>query len=127
MDKPRTPGMAVLYRISTGERFERWPVDAREMMATGDYTTQSPDGPEAPAEAPTEAPTDPVPHVTQAEALNKAATAPGTAANPDAPAPADAPAEPAPEWTGKMSPENYIKRFPEGPKADLAKRVLGIE
>ncbi len=36
-------GKVVLYHASTGERFERWPVDAREMLATGAYTTDTPD------------------------------------------------------------------------------------
>lgn len=39
----RTPeGKVVLFRISTGERFVRWPVDAQDMLASGDYTTDPP-------------------------------------------------------------------------------------
>jgi hypothetical protein len=39
----RTPeGKVILFRISTGDAFERWPVDARDMLATGDYTTDPP-------------------------------------------------------------------------------------
>jgi hypothetical protein len=41
----KTPdGKAVLFHRSTGERFERWPVDAREMWATGQYAAEPPDG-----------------------------------------------------------------------------------
>lgn len=32
----------------------------------------------------------------------------------------------APEWPLNMSPEKYLKRFPEGPKAALARKVLGL-
>lgn len=28
------------------------------------------------------------------------------------------------EWTLKTSPEDYLSRYPDGPKADLAKRVI---
>jgi hypothetical protein len=28
-------------------------------------------------------------------------------------------------WTMKMSPEDYLERYPEGPNADLARKVLG--
>ena len=39
MTAERTPdGKVVLFLKSTGQRFERWPVDAREMMNTGDYS-----------------------------------------------------------------------------------------
>lgn len=35
-------------------------------------------------------------------------------------------AEEAPEWTLKTSPEDYLKKSPDGPKADLAKQILGV-
>lgn len=35
-------GKVVLYFRETGERFERWSVDAREMLATGAYTLDAP-------------------------------------------------------------------------------------
>lgn len=44
---PLTPahdGKWVLFHRVTAERFERWPVDARDMLATGDYTTDIPTG-----------------------------------------------------------------------------------
>jgi hypothetical protein len=33
-----TEGKLVIYRVSTGHRFERWSVDARDMLLSGDYT-----------------------------------------------------------------------------------------
>lgn len=36
-----------VVRTSTGERLERWPVDARAMVATGEWTFE--DGSESPA------------------------------------------------------------------------------
>jgi hypothetical protein len=46
----RTPeGKVVLFRTSTGDRFERWPVDARDMLASGDYTLGEPSALPAPA------------------------------------------------------------------------------
>lgn len=32
-------GKVVLFCKSTGQRYERWPVDARDMIASGDYRT----------------------------------------------------------------------------------------
>ncbi len=32
--------------------------------------------------------------------------------------------EPVPEWPGRTSPEAYLKRYPTGPKAELAKAVI---
>lgn len=58
---PRTPeGKLVVYERATGHRLERFPVDARDMLASGDYTTDDPSGesgeppavPEAPAPEP---------------------------------------------------------------------------
>lgn len=41
----RTPeGKWVIWEVSTGYRLERWPVDAREIVASGDYTYDSPSG-----------------------------------------------------------------------------------
>lgn len=31
------------------------------------------------------------------------------------------------EWTLKSSPEAYLKRSPDGPQAELARRILGLE
>jgi hypothetical protein len=79
----RTPeGKIVLFHGETGERFERWPVDAREMLACGAYTTDDPTGTESDASAVTDTPTgepdpDPLPHVTQAAALNGAVSPTG--------------------------------------------------
>lgn len=65
----RTPGKWVLYNVATGTAIERWPVDAREILAGGEYTLANPNASEAAAE-PLHPPADPVPHVTAANALN---------------------------------------------------------
>ena len=45
MTPERTPeGKWVLYRGSDGQRIDRWPVDARAMLATGGYTADPPHG-----------------------------------------------------------------------------------
>lgn len=36
---PDHAGKVHLYDRVTGQRLERWPVDARELLATGGYTT----------------------------------------------------------------------------------------
>lgn len=41
------------------------------------------------------------------------------------PADADEPVEE--EWPLKTSPEAYLEKKPDGPKADLARRVLGLD
>ncbi len=39
---PRTPeGKVVLVNCATGQRVERWPVDARGMIASGDFTADT--------------------------------------------------------------------------------------
>ena len=44
MTPTRTPdGKVVLYHAETGERFVRFPVDARAMLQTGAYTTEPTD------------------------------------------------------------------------------------
>jgi hypothetical protein len=79
MTSPSTQGKkVVLYDCVTGERFVRWPVDAREMLATGAYSTE-PVAVETPLDADAltaaigvpagiDVP-DPVPHVAAAELL----------------------------------------------------------
>jgi hypothetical protein len=57
----------VLIHKSTGERIERWPVDARGMIEHGDYTADTPTGQLVPA-APVAPVPDPVPHVAAAAA-----------------------------------------------------------
>lgn len=36
-------GKVVLYRVEGGERVERWPVDARELLGTGEWTVEAPE------------------------------------------------------------------------------------
>ena len=59
----RTPeGKVVLFEVSTGTRLTRWPVDAKAMLAAGDFTTDPSqcdavpvsDGGEQPVEDPTD-------------------------------------------------------------------------
>lgn len=67
------PGKVAIYSRSTGQRIERWSVDALELIATGDYTPDAPEGFVPPVEPVVEvAPVDPVPHVTAANILNAA-------------------------------------------------------
>lgn len=40
---PDHAGKVVLYDRISGQRLERWPVDARELLATGGYTTDPTD------------------------------------------------------------------------------------
>ena len=37
MTNPSTPGKVIVIHTETGEEHERWPIDAREMIATGEY------------------------------------------------------------------------------------------
>lgn len=70
-------GKVVVYSRTTGQSFERWPVDAREMLASGDYT-QRPPGDSAPEPDPAQSPAvDPVPHVTAANALTESVSPTG--------------------------------------------------
>ena len=55
-------GKWVLYHGATGHRLERWPVDAREMLASGDYTADPSSAPTAAASVPaTQEPPAPLP------------------------------------------------------------------
>ena len=61
-----------LRDVATGERIERWPVDARELIRSGAYTADDPQGDSrasaAASVSATPDPDDPVPHVTRAKA-----------------------------------------------------------
>lgn len=60
LPEARTPeGKVVLYHRASGQRMERWPVDARDMVRSGDYTTDAPSGEtgDSPAVPVTTAPT----------------------------------------------------------------------
>ena len=91
----------VLFNTSTGERIERWPVDARAMVACGEYTTDTPAGHIEPAATVTPSP-DPVPHVTRAKQMTEAVSptgAPLAVANSESAGPAQPVALP----TGRRS------------------------
>ncbi len=71
MDLPQIPQLAVagpnkvlVYHKETGEAFERWPIDAREMLAEGSYQMHPPG-----TEAPEPQHEEQQPHVKAAEAL----------------------------------------------------------
>lgn len=52
-------GKWVIFERATGKRFERWPVDAREQTASGDYSYDPPDGHIEPeAESPSASPSE---------------------------------------------------------------------
>lgn len=55
-------GKVVLYDRATGQRLERWPVDARDMVRSGDYTTDAPDGISAETPAVPVTPSPALPH-----------------------------------------------------------------
>lgn len=49
MTPERTPeGKWMLYRVTDGQRFDRWSVDAQQMLATGGYTADPPNGDDRP-------------------------------------------------------------------------------
>ena len=142
--EPRTPGMHVIYSAETGERFERWPIDAREMLETGAYTREIPDSggevatPPLPRGLDPESLTDdPVPHLRQAEAEAKVRN---VALNPqEPPVPSEAPSLPEipteapkavevafsdPDWPLKVTPDAYLARHPNGKHAELAQAII---
>ena len=45
----------------------------------------------------------------------------------DSPDDSDRNDEAPPEWTGRMSPKAYLKRYPAGPKAELARAVIAAQ
>ena len=159
-EAPRTPGKWVVYLIETGERFERWPIDAKGMLATGAYTRKVPGTgvagplPVAPGLDPKSIKpgVNPVPHVAAAEKALETSPhklmqeqpqeapvevgpgnpPPETVAAPSQPVATQeqgeevAVTEPAlPEWTmPSYTPERYLKRWPEGPQAELARAIV---
>ena len=69
MTTQRTPeGKWVVFDRATGQRLERWPVDARAMLASGDFTATTPDDSEttladvAPEDATSQPPETPQQH-----------------------------------------------------------------
>lgn len=85
---PKLPSGALkilIWSKETGEEFERWPIDARAMLASGHYTTTNPGAPEETSATSVGAPepdenvdeVDPVPHVTAAAELAGKEHSPG--------------------------------------------------
>ena len=132
-EAPRTPGMWVLFSIETGERFERWPIDGKAMLACGAYTRDVPGTGEKAGALPVSPGldpasitpgVDPVPHVAAAEKATE--LSPHKLMHPE---PKEEPEVPEAEaWTmSNYTPEKYLARWPKGPKADLARSVLGTD
>ena len=132
-EAPSTPGKWVLFSKETGERFERWPIDGKAMLACGAYTRDVPGTGETAGPLPVSPGlnpasitpgVDPVPHVAAAEkALD---TSPYKLMHPKEEAEPEI-AE-ASVWTlPNYSPEKYLERWPNGPKAELARSILGTD
>ena len=111
---PRLPSGALKIKIwnkETGEEFERWPIDARQMLASGYYTTTNPEVPEettassvgVPEPEDEEPVKDPMPHVTAAAEASGKEHSPGV---PLRATPAEAPPKPkAPARKSQKSKE----------------------
>ncbi len=106
-DLPKLPVLdsgtqkVIVYRLKDGEAFVRWPVDAREMLATGDYTTEDPSVQGEPSKGEEAGekvaePVDPVPHVAAAKKAAEAEHSPGVPLRPSGAAP-----EPKPKAKSK--------------------------
>lgn len=122
MDLPQIPQMpaagpnkVLVFNKETGEAFERWPIDAREMLACGDYQMHQP-GTEAPepeypeqqdhvkaAERLLEEAGDPVAAERRTREAADAADAEAAQAKPAAPAPPKKKPGPKPKGQGRTS------------------------
>ncbi len=109
---PSGTQMINVFRVSDGECFVRWPIDAREMLKSGDYTLEDPSGAQ-PVEAEPEA-KDPVPHVAEAKEKVEAEHSPGAPLN----ATDGEPAAPLKEPEAKKAPptRKSRKNTPKGDK-----------
>jgi hypothetical protein len=96
---PRLPSGALkilIWSKETGEEFERWPIDARAMLASGHYTTTNPGAPEettasnvgVPEPGDEEPEADPAPQATAAKEASGKEHSPGVPlkATPETPA-----------------------------------------
>lgn len=100
-------GKVVLWHRETGQRFERWPVDAREMTATGAYTYDAPAGrPPEQGATPEERGLVETP---QPQVIGLAAERRSRLME---------------QWDKTVSPEAYLERWPDGPNADLAREII---
>ena len=103
------PNKVIIFHKETGEAFERWPIDAREMLAQGSYQMHPP-GEEAPKPEYEEQQD----HVKQAEALAEASPIAQERATRKAADEADAKASEA-QPAAPTPPEPTAKKKP-GPK-----------
>ena len=114
---PRLPSGALkilIWNKETGEEYERWPIDARAMLASGHYTTTNPNeagvttasvaGLPEPGDEEPEA--DPAPQATAAKEASGKEHSPGVPlkATPETPVAGEAAAKtPAKKGTGRKS------------------------
>ena len=165
-EAPSMPGKWVLFSKETGERFERWPIDGKAMLACGAYTRDVPGTGETAGPLPVSPGlnpasitpgVDPVPHVAAAEKaldtspyklmhpkakeepepeapsvpsgwMEDAVGPPDPIGEPGEEGPTGMPKTEAPAWTSSnYTPEKYLERWPNGPKADLARSIVGTD
>lgn len=117
----RTPrGKWVIYRADTGERLERWPVDARGMLETDEFTAEAPGGGEdtpAPAAEPEPEP-GPEPEDEGED----------TEDEPVIGIEAERASRLREQWDKATQPADYIERYGEDTDAgQLARRILDAE
>lgn len=125
----RTPrGKWVIYDAETGERLERWPVDAKDMLATDEFVAEPPEG-GAEGEA---AEADPEAHAPDED---------GEGAEPEGSAEGEADTEGRvigieaerasrlrEQWDKATPPAEYIERYGEETDAgQLARKILDAE
>ena len=110
----RTPtGKWVIYEVATGQQVERWPVDARRMIECGEFSAEPPEGQEADQEDPSKVESDPE------KDGQKASVVPGLAA--------ERASRLLEQWDQKVTPEEYLRRWPTGPNAELAQQIVDLQ
>lgn len=104
-------GRCVIYHAETGERVERFAVDARGMLGSGEYVEVAPGGADegpAPASAPAAVPAAPEPRIIGLEA-EKASRL-------------------RERWTKSTEPADYIKKYgEESENGKLARQIVDAE
>lgn len=105
-------GKRVIYHSETGQRIERWPVDARAMVECGEYTATPPD------DAP---PVDPPTPKDEGVVRTPGGGVPAATAEKRSRLMAD--------WNDqqKIAPASYLGRWPDGPASDLAREIVELD
>lgn len=106
-------GKVAIYEVATGRRIERWPVDARRMIECGEFTAEPPEGPEANQEDGSKVEQD------SEKGGQKAPVVPGLAA--------ERASRLLEQWDQKVTPEDYLQRWPTGPNAELAQQIVDLK